>query len=72
VDTPNPSSVSTPQIIHACHSPNATLSPPFVVGLALREQVLDVGQVPVGTKDVSVDVVITPDETIQVIASGDS
>jgi len=45
---------------------------PLFVGLALREQVLDAGQVPVGTKDVSVDVVVTPDETIQVIASGDS
>ncbi|KAI0247721.1 5-formyltetrahydrofolate cyclo-ligase [Lactifluus subvellereus] len=45
---------------------------PLFVGLALREQVLDAGQVPVGTKDVSVDMAVTPDETIQVIASGDS
>ncbi|KAI0294068.1 hypothetical protein B0F90DRAFT_1759079 [Multifurca ochricompacta] len=34
------------------------------VGLALREQILGSGQVPVGESDVLVDVVVTPDETI--------
>lgn len=35
-----------------------------VVALALREQVLDAGEVPVGANDVSVDMIVTPDETI--------
>ncbi|KAH9971848.1 5-formyltetrahydrofolate cyclo-ligase [Lactifluus volemus] len=47
-------------------------SKPLFVGLALKEQVLDAGQVPVGTKDVSVDMVVTPDETIQVTTDGNS
>jgi 5-formyltetrahydrofolate cyclo-ligase len=34
------------------------------VGLALREQVLAAGDVPVGTNDVQVDMIVTPDETI--------
>ena len=34
------------------------------VGLALREQVLDAGDVPVGANDVQVDMIVTPDETI--------
>ena len=37
---------------------------PSAVALALREQVLDAGEVPVGANDVSVDMIITPDETI--------
>jgi hypothetical protein len=36
----------------------------YVVALALREQVLAVGEVPVGANDVSVDMIVTPDETI--------
>ncbi len=36
----------------------------FKVGLALREQVLAAGEVPVGANDVRVDMVVTPDETI--------
>jgi hypothetical protein len=34
------------------------------VALALREQVLDAGEVPVGANDVSVDMIVTPDEII--------
>lgn len=34
------------------------------VGLALREQVLNAGDVPVGANDVQVDMIVTPDETI--------
>jgi 5-formyltetrahydrofolate cyclo-ligase len=37
---------------------------PTAVALALREQVLDAGEVPVGANDVSVDMIVTPDETI--------
>jgi 5-formyltetrahydrofolate cyclo-ligase len=37
---------------------------PAAVALALREQVLDAGEVPVGANDVSVDMIVTPDETI--------
>ncbi|KAH9989541.1 5-formyltetrahydrofolate cyclo-ligase [Russula vinacea] len=37
---------------------------PLYVALALREQVLAVGEVPVGANDVSVDMIVTPDETI--------
>ncbi|KAI9448433.1 hypothetical protein H4582DRAFT_2068947 [Lactarius indigo] len=37
---------------------------PLFVGLALREQVLAAGDVPVGANDVQVDMVVTPDETI--------
>jgi 5-formyltetrahydrofolate cyclo-ligase len=37
---------------------------PTTVALALREQVLDAGDLPVGANDVSVDVIVTPDETI--------
>lgn len=36
----------------------------FAVALALREQLLATGEVPVGASDVSVDMIITPDETI--------
>jgi len=39
---------------------------PLFVALALREQVLAAGQVPVGTNDVPIDVIVTPDETIAV------
>ncbi len=39
-------------------------SPPPTVALALREQVLPVGQVPVGANDIPVDMIVTPDETI--------
>jgi hypothetical protein len=42
----------------------------FAVALALREQVLAAGEVPVGTNDVSMDMIVTPDETI--IGTGDS
>ena len=34
------------------------------VALALREQVLAAGEVPMGPNDVRVDMVVTPDETI--------
>ncbi len=34
------------------------------VALALGEQVLDAGAVPVGANDVSVDMIVTPEETI--------
>ncbi|KAH9172159.1 5-formyltetrahydrofolate cyclo-ligase [Lactarius sanguifluus] len=37
---------------------------PLFVGLALREQVLAAGEVPVGANDVQVDMVVTPDEMI--------
>ncbi|KAN0140128.1 hypothetical protein V8E53_002024 [Lactarius tabidus] len=37
---------------------------PLFVGLALREQVLAAGDVPVGANDVQVDMIVTPDETI--------
>ena len=37
---------------------------PAAVALALREQVLDAGEVPIGANDVSVDMIVTPDETI--------
>jgi hypothetical protein len=40
------------------------------VALALREQVMAAGQVPVGTRDVMVDMIVTPDETIA--ADGDA
>jgi hypothetical protein len=48
------------------------LTPNFVspVALALREQVMAAGQVPVGTSDVMVDMIVTPDETIA--ADGDA
>jgi 5-formyltetrahydrofolate cyclo-ligase len=36
----------------------------FAVALALREQVLATGEVPVGASDVPVDMIVTPDETI--------
>ena len=36
----------------------------IAVALALREQVLDAGKVPVDENDVSVDMIVTPDETI--------
>ena len=36
----------------------------FSVALALREQVLDGGEVPVGDHDRKVDVIISPDEVI--------
>jgi hypothetical protein len=65
-DTPNPSLVSKRQ--NTCTRPTR----PSLVGLALKEQVLDAGQVPVGTKDVSVDMIVTPDETIQVTTDGNS
>jgi hypothetical protein len=42
----------------------------FAVALALREQVLTAGEVPVGTNDVSVEMIVTPDETI--VGTGDS
>jgi 5-formyltetrahydrofolate cyclo-ligase len=44
------------------------MSFPPPVALALREQVLDAGEVPVGVNDVSVDMLVTPDETIETIA----
>ncbi|KAF8263196.1 5-formyltetrahydrofolate cyclo-ligase [Lactarius quietus] len=37
---------------------------PLFVALALREQVLTAGDVPVGANDVRVDMIVTPDETI--------
>jgi len=37
---------------------------PLFVALALREQALAADQVPVGASDVSVDMIVTPDETI--------
>jgi len=37
---------------------------PLFVALALREQVLAVDQVPVGASDVTVDMIVTPDEII--------
>jgi hypothetical protein len=40
------------------------------VALALRERVMAAGQVPVGTSDVMVDMIVTPDETIA--ADGDA
>lgn len=43
----------------------------FAVALALREQLLATGEVPVGASDVSVDMIITPDEAISSIG-GDS
>jgi 5-formyltetrahydrofolate cyclo-ligase len=42
----------------------------YPVALALREQVMAAGQVPVGTSDVSVDMIVTPDETI--VGDGDA
>ena len=36
----------------------------LLVGLALREQLLASGDVPVGANDVQVDMVVTPDETV--------
>jgi hypothetical protein len=36
----------------------------FAVALALREQVLAAGEIPVGTNDVPVDMIVTPDEAI--------
>jgi hypothetical protein len=71
VDTPNPSLVSNKNTGHHL-SPQPQPDIVSLVGLALREQVLDAGQVPVGTKDVSVDMIVTPDETIQVITAGNS
>jgi hypothetical protein len=38
--------------------------PTSPVALSLKEQVMAAGQVPVGTSDVSVDMIVTPDETI--------
>ena len=40
------------------------------VALALREQVMAASQVPVGTNDVMLDIIVTPDETIA--ADGDA
>ncbi|KAI0259466.1 nagb/rpia/CoA transferase-like protein [Gloeopeniophorella convolvens] len=37
---------------------------PILVGIALREQILPAGEVPVGESDVELDVIVTPDETI--------
>ncbi|KAF8965051.1 hypothetical protein BDZ97DRAFT_1813390 [Flammula alnicola] len=37
---------------------------PLLVGLGLREQLLNAGQVPVGDHDWKLDVLITPDETL--------
>ncbi|KAH9976531.1 5-formyltetrahydrofolate cyclo-ligase [Russula compacta] len=39
---------------------------PLFVALALRDQVLAAGQVPIGESDVPVDMIVTPDETIAV------
>jgi len=44
---------------------------PLFVALALKEQVMAAGQVPVGPSDVSVDMIVTPDETIAA-ADGDA
>ena len=43
-----------------------------IVALALREQVLAVGEVPVGANDVSVDMIVTPDETIAATSNSDT
>jgi 5-formyltetrahydrofolate cyclo-ligase len=44
--------ISTSHLYHAVFFP--------VVALALREQVLAAGKIPVGASDVSVDMIITP------------
>ena len=62
---------TTDVIVHQRWAPLYKLRPSFsfpvsvsLVALALTEQVMAAGQVPVGTNDVPIDMVITPDETI--------
>jgi 5-formyltetrahydrofolate cyclo-ligase len=42
------------------------------VGLGLREQLFAAGDVPVGDHDWKMDVLITPDETIGLVAAEDN
>ncbi|PPQ96124.1 hypothetical protein CVT26_004759 [Gymnopilus dilepis] len=51
---------------------STTRPKPLLVGLGLREQLLDHGQVPVGEHDWRLDVLITPDQTITLSSGGQS
>lgn len=69
--TQGPSSVSGTHPISRLRAVSHTFIPTSPVALALKEQVMAAGQVPVGPSDVSVDMIVTPDETIAA-ADGDA